>query len=790
MASATRWRVYVNETVTTDAPWAISEIEFRESVGVSQQATGGSYISSSIDQADLNLVFDGSVGDDVFYTDYSLPQDRVPQWIEYQFATAKTIVEVMLGASNFGDEDYMPSDFVIQYYNGVSWVDAGVFPSEAAWSSNETRVYAVSAGAPSETGIVTATFQNVLNYRTGTVLARFTNNLFTVGQVSAQFQNEITYNTDVVTATFENNLYDSSPITATFENRLQSTAAASSWQLSVLLDGVDMSARLSGDVSVTMEEGAARVADFELMPFSGVIDPYSWIGVSVVIEYIELDSGGVELRKNRLFTGEVDLPTYDPLTRFTSFSCTDALQAYFEQNEFADIDLAIGGYYSSVIFSKTDDKWQYAQQRISTQAASFEFDAFNNLVKTDWQPKAVADISFDASDINHQSLALSLATRRDIVNTINVNFNYRFARKWQREISGLWNYPSPFYIYLTDGTTLPNRSMILSALNSGWSIKSISWVNVPPNGTYQNNAGKSVSYGVSDELRDSLVWGVNFSLAKRWLQDVTESYSIAVTCDASVQKHGVIDVDETYSLDEVVDEDFEETSEADTGNLLSTGRTISGETSTGAGYKSKEAGGTQINNYDYIIDPAIRTEFDNASKTAIAEAKTHILKTHRNNKVSIKTLLDPLVDLTKTAEITTNEVTAKGKVRFVEHVLNTDTGEAITSIEVAVYQPNIDSQADDAVSVPALADSSVSVSPSGLLLGTYFGGKSSSQPYDPSWTGYIGNYSASEVPSEIYPLEFRVDIPAVEDAARNELTATAISTINTAIPQDNLIINV
>jgi len=560
------------------------------------------------------------------------------------------------------------------------------------------------------------------------------------------------------------------------------------WKAFVTLNGVDMTARQSGVIDIEMEEGAARIASFQLLPFSGVIDPYDWIGAAVTIDYVTYDTAGAQQTSHRLFTGIVDEPVYDPTTRFTTFECTDNLQEYFEQKEFAQIESVLGGYHSDVVFGETEDRWEYAQQRMATQPASFDFDVYGVGRLTNWQSKAGAALNFNASNIIHESLGLKLISRRDVVNTVNIKLGYRFARKWQREIGGGWNYPRPFYQYLSDQTTLPNRDMILNALNSGWDIKSISFSKLPASGNFTNSEGSQTTWSITDELRDYLVFGVSFTLAKKWLQDVTEDYQIQVTADASIAKHGVIKADEFYALDEEVEEEFEKVSEPAT--LSSSSSTDSSiETGRSFGYTEPDLDGVAVGDYDTIVDPADRASFDNAVQTAIAEARTHILKTHRANTVVIQDLLSPTADTDKTASVSTGEVTAKGKVKRVGHRLNTESGEALSTIELSLYQPNLPGQTDNAIAVPAQANTTPSLAPTGLSLSTHIGGRTTKK-YSEDWTGYIGNWtSARTFPSEWYPNEFRVDIPAIEEDARDAQEFVASSVFNIAIPQDILTIN-
>ena len=557
------------------------------------------------------------------------------------------------------------------------------------------------------------------------------------------------------------------------------------WQASVIVGAVDMSARIFADVDVDEAEDGARIASFSLMPFSGAILPYDFIGQSVTIDFNTYGSAGQLAQSDRLFTGIVEEPVYNPDDGSISFTCTDALQEFIEQSDKATIDTLIGGYYSTDVFNETEDLWQYSQDRLSTQPCNFNLDETGAARKVDWLPKAGADATFNAADIIHDSISISLIKRRDVLNTVNIELSYRYGRKWQRELAAAWSYPRTFYQYLSESTTLPTRSMVLSALNSGWGIKNISWTKLPVSGQYTNSEGDLTTWGISDELRDSLVFGMSSNIYRRWLQDVTEVYTVTVEAAASVAAHGVLKQDVKGYVDVPVPDDYEKDPEQ---GIAITAIGTDSETGSGYDYEAPETGNVQINSSDYIVDPASRTPFDDAANTQIGIARNRILQSHRSNTLTIEALINPVINTAKTVLVTSAKITAKGKVRRVRHKLSAATGRAITTIDVAIYQPKQTGQVDDAIAPPAALDSTPTAAPGSISLNSYFGGKATSPVYDPNWLGYIGNWSTREASSEWYPDEFRVDIPAIEDSVRDGAQFTASSTHAVAIPENDLTI--
>ena len=617
----------------------------------------------------------------------------------------------------------------------------------------------------------------------------FTNRvIYDISAPTVNLTNRVINDISTPVVNFTNRVFAPFSPSVSFTNIINAAELGSRFKLMVMLGGVDMSAPLTGDVRVPFGGSEARLVEFTLMPFSGVIDPYAWIDSSVTINVLTFDSAGSQLTNNRIFTGKVDVPVYDPSSGLTKFECTDGLQQSFEAQTFDQIALQIGGRYSDVCKGEPleDEKWPYAQDRMDSMPASFQFDSYGVLKKGDWQAKATADITLNDGDIIHDSIDLSLVSSRRLINAVNINFNVRYARKWQREIGGEWIYPRTFSQYLSENTTLPNRQMVLDSLASQWLLKSVKWTKLPPSGNYFNAESDEVSWVMSDSLRQQLIFGAGFVLSRRWLQDVTENYSIQVKSPASIGVNGVVAEDVSYAFDFDVDDDFEGGLNQQSSTGI-TDMTDDIDTEKGYEYAPPQAGSIAIDATNYILDPAERAEYDNAILTAQDLAKVRVLKSHRDNTVSCATLFNPDIDCTKTVSINHSKVVCKGVVKSGEHVFDVLEGIAHTHIDVAIYQPNIPAQADDLIAVPGAPNVTPDVSAQQIVMGNHFGGKAE-VPFDEEWQGYVGNWTTREFPSEWYSEQFRVDIPAVEEAARDAQEFSAESSINIAIPQDNLII--
>ena len=524
------------------------------------------------------------------------------------------------------------------------------------------------------------------------------------------------------------------------------------FSVSVIINAVDVSLKIKGLLSVKGKEGAARIARFTINPDPGVIDPYSYIGKPVTINFIDGTS-------DRIFTGIATKPSYSIYTGLLSFVCTDNLQEEVELVDRAAVDLLLPvGYWDKAVFNDPTENWSYSQQRMSTYPGSFNKDVNGAVVITDWQPKAIPDFTFTDSTIVDKSLDISaLAERRSITNSIKITFQNRYQRLWQRELSGSWALGMTFDAWLLDPTDLPTKQMVEQAA-SGWTKKAISFTDLLPSGMYSG-----VSWNLS-LYAQTLCQGASIAVAKRWKQNITDTYTITVQSAASITQHGLLEVEQKHSLTADDNSSFAEFKEykAPTGTLV-------------------EAG-------NYVELTALSP--NNAILTAVNVAKTKILASHRNNRITFKTALDASIDTDKTVRVNHTKAQATGKVSSVTHEIDLLAGRAITTCTIAVYSPNIAAQTDDALTVPT----SPYTDPSGLVgtlpaLNSYLGNVDLAPVEDPNWNGFIGNYeewTGTPPAPEFYNERFSFEIPAITDTAAVDYAG--ISSFNVAIPQNELVV--
>ncbi len=536
-----------------------------------------------------------------------------------------------------------------------------------------------------------------------------------------------------------------------------------SWSFSVVVGGDDLSNSIVGSIRVEAEEDSSRIAEFNILPDVGVYDGFNWVGKSVEITYYD----PVNNINAFIFRGVVDVPEYDISSGLISFICSDQLQERLERSTIDQIDDDIPGYYHSAVFGDFTTGLAYSQAKLSTIAASYDLDVngFGNLGYWD---ASTPDFIIADDQIIADSVSVSLNSRRDLVNSVNLTFDFRFTNFRERRSSYDWNYwrIRDFYDYSEQPSTLPNNDLIESAISStGWDIiGSIRYERLPVSQEIRTN-GKTISWSIGEELRNYIAVAANFTLGARWEQVATRTYNITIKDSASVAAVGEIKSTDSFSIENSIDAANWTNFNGELPDSLTTETILT----------------------DVIIKDNSTTELDLLFQCAANKAKSEILSTHRQNIVSFSMLLNPFIERHHVIDMTSIKVDATGKARRITHELNVDTGAAITSIELAIFRTNSANTNNDAFLLPEFSET-FTAEHAGNSLGTYLGagdGVVAAQRDD--WRGWIGNYDPGVVANN-YEEQFTIDAHEVESGAVDPIENEIQASFDITIPNHNLII--
>ncbi|BAU76127.1 hypothetical protein [Metapseudomonas furukawaii] len=554
------------------------------------------------------------------------------------------------------------------------------------------------------------------------------------------------------------------------------------WDVRLMLNGVDASDLLTGVVRIEREEGARALADFNLLLDAGAVNPASYVGQSVAIYYRDLRNGAwVETLR---FTGQVIRPQFNLQTRVLACECSDRLQEEVEAMDVAAIDALVGGLWSADVFEAVEgrSRWDYAQERLSTRAASLQRAVEGSLQVTPWATGPTAFV-IPAGAVLDGSLDWLPVELNDRVNVVEVAADYRFIRLRERHQDFSWEHPAVAGVTIIDGfcstwgrndnTEVPDIAMI-EAASSGAGYQAIlataNWGRVPATGS---GALCDPPFGWTNAYPDLLL-SATWTSAMRWSQRVTEQYSLRVEAPASVAQAGEVISRERVALETESDREAE---------------------FEGATFTEPEADAIQDALGDWVVDLREEERRIDAISCLLAMAATSIRAAHRGNRLAFQLptsdtrgfRLEHTLHVQDT--ILGHPVQCRARVFNLTDEWDLDAGAAITSIQLAVSQGGGD--VADPLTPPAIPSSTPpGVPPSPTQLATQLGSRNSSPIYDDELDGFAGNYTVNDLdinPAlEEFPRRFDLTAPEIPEEHRDEYLVTVAQTYRVTIDNDLL----
>jgi hypothetical protein len=582
------------------------------------------------------------------------------------------------------------------------------------------------------------------------------------------------------------------------------------WSPVVAIDGADVSARVTAACPVEMNEDASNVATVTLIPAAGALEPLSYLGKTLTVTWSDEGDDTYLANAVLMFTGTISDSSWDPDSGLLQIEATSDMQGLVERMDRDSIATMIpGSTWSDIIFEQEADLWQYAQDRLSTTTDSLWQDAMGALRIAPLAAKATADFTFTDSGRFSDTLQISTASIRDLVNEITIALDFRWKRKRHRQIQVRWIGMQDVCTFLGNPYTLCTRDMVQAAANgASWSVVGdISYTDVWPAGAYQCGGGIN---GISvwgydpivaqlDSKQDLGIYtmGATWRAARRYVQTVTETHTTIVQCQDSIDAVGRLPKAEDYGAESDVDTSDWDQTDASVG---------------------PPAGAVQLGSGDWAIDTddegdVDRDVVDDALEVAMAAARGDILRSHRQTRVSFQTVFQPMLNLSHTVRVNADNLQATGKVSRLEHVLDSATGEATSMVEIAVSRhEGTGLSVSDAIVAP---DKPVPVDgsaiPTTLLLQQFTGG-SVADYLNPGFegdeyseiegqSGFFTNVEFDELSQtrigtdqpnpilakHIYPVQFVVNYPEITGTHIDAAETAATETLEVAVPEDELV---
>lgn len=538
-------------------------------------------------------------------------------------------------------------------------------------------------------------------------------------------------------------------------------------------------------VRIEQESRSSRIAEFSIA--AAGVDPRTMVDQPVTIDYAVLNADGSIAFSIRRFTGWVIRPQYDPMAGTLRLYCSNKMQQRIDRMTRAQIDaITPGARWSEKVFGEDREGFDYFNDRLSTLPGDVDCDSYNRFVYKAWAKKPSADATYGGAVVLDAQLFTE--DRSTIVNRIRLRHEVRRERSIIRRLNVGWHYPRTFCQYSAQSSTLPTRDMIASVLEgTGWLVSSVHYVPLWETAIYTCGVD-SVNFV---NYFPNLCIGFSANIQRRWTQTITETFNIVIESAAALSNP--VEEDQTFGVSYDFDVDAFEGVNGDnrTAPLSTFGGGLSLPDGSGLGAERFPipAGYTLSARGDYYFDNIDRDDWADALECKIEQLRCRILSGARRGGVEFKIPLDPRVDTSQTLAITA-PLTATGKVdHWIEEIDAIGTGGPISTIRIALS----DGDAATMVETPRLAPAPIAYdpeptdAPGGLGSAwdnTHLGGLVASDPQDPDWSGYVGNYQPIEAGGIVYEEQFRIDITAIESDLRDNVELSAGAVYRVAVPND------
>jgi len=300
------------------------------------------------------------------------------------------------------------------------------------------------------------------------------------------------------------------------------SAGASRWTPTVHVDGANVSAWLTGSMSIQAAEDSPRLATLGLIAQTSA-RLATFEGASVTIDLALTNSLGTAVQ--RVFTGVVETWEFNPASRLVSLSCRDGWnERPAACLSAADVEAMLGGMASPapLVLAWNDsepDPSGYFSGLLETLPGATCIDASGQWQVIPWDIGSPLE-SFTDDDIIDESLSVNVARRVDMPGKISAVLNHRHPRLHQAEVVLYWfrvNF-SDFILYGFPWLMKHTAQATLEGLGE-WHIKGVADLVAPAAMTHMVLIGAgTVPYIVPEIINETLVEEINVTLYRRWYQ--------------------------------------------------------------------------------------------------------------------------------------------------------------------------------------------------------------------------------------------------------------------------------
>lgn len=555
-----------------------------------------------------------------------------------------------------------------------------------------------------------------------------------------------------------------------------SAAPSGRWTPVVVLDGNSINPL--SPVTIDQADNAASTAEFAFRP-SSPLQPMSLTGRPVRIAFAERGPAGEVINAQTMFTGVVDVPSIDIATGVITCSCTDQLQEIISNTPRDWIDANIGGRWRAEVSGEPADNWDYCEARRASVPVSIALDALQQARVIPWRGPGLRSYTVRQADML-EGLSVQLPSRTDLRTRITCRLQYQYTALRARGAQAVYVQPLSFFVYQIFGEIYGRlwltRPLVMNAVAdvSGWQLSgSVHIENPRPQTIFASGVGAG-GYTITRDVATDYVLSFRANFRQRWQQTVTEDYTVTLVAPALEAQIGQVSEEIGATLTAEFDQPDWQTD--DTVEPVIIAPTV------GDVIQPWQPGGSA---------PSDRND---CMRTLLDRAWVRLYDASRSGRVQFSLPLRPDLWLDTWLQIETDRLRAAGKTVALRHVMDPDTGSAVTDITVAVGLPGSTDATLPSWTLPAAPEDDYTppIDAYSFEIGTYVGGEPLSPPFDEeTMIGFCTNDANQLTDAEKdarnwYPHKLSMRPPALAAEDRDPRILPAQATIETVIPTDTL----
>ena len=557
------------------------------------------------------------------------------------------------------------------------------------------------------------------------------------------------------------------------------------WSPLVELDGVDVSSRLTGQMSITAAEDSARLASVTLvLASSAALATLENAAITIGVQVVT----GTGSAFYRIFTGRVEqVSDLYPAAQTVTLSCRDGWQERQAAcASAADVQALFSGLATLAPKiqpwnAEVPDPVSYFNELLATLPGATFIDRNGLWRVSPWAIGAPA-VTFTADDVFDGTLVVSKRPRAELPGAYVGTLKHRHPRLHSAELTLYWTGPTytDFVVYGVPPLTKAVAQSALDGLGE-WHIKGKATLNSPIPGSYAVGVGGgTVYYIISPESAPFLCASLTATMYRRWFQETETSYTFTITMPGGSDRDQIItgNIESTF-----VSGDWENAPKTDSGLDLWVANGPA-PVVTPTGYEALPLPHPPANAaIDHWAD-IVQGDLDACAAALVAKVVRLAAAALRRDTVKFTRPIDPRHELGTVIGIVVDGVTATGQIVEVDYQLDLDSGLAETTYTLACPSGGSGATTSSAsVTAPAVA---VTHALSAPTLSNHFGGKvgNTMTPNPDLLQGFLCNLlptaAAYDGAVPIYQEQFRLIMPSISAPHRDglEQAGTLAATYN------------